>query len=102
MGPTEGQSTSTRIAFFALGEPKSFLEAERAALEANGSELLVDRIRYTEREGVMIPIGSIIRWLFQGFPDVDIPIWVREIWSVQGVGVRYIGPRPPPADEGDS
>lgn len=95
VGPTEGQSTRTRIAFFTFGAPKSFLEAEQAALEANGSELLIDRIRYTEREGVVIPLGAFLRWFFPSFPDLDMPLWVEEIWRVQGVGARYVGPRAP-------
>lgn len=58
--PTQG--TSSVVVFFGIkfGTP-SYLEAETAALERQGSDILLDRIRYSGEEGLAIPFfGTVI------------------------------------------
>ena len=81
-----------RVLGLGFGPPKSFQDAELDALARNDSELLLDRVRYTGRTGVVIPIGTLMQLFFASFPEVDVPIFTREIWSVYGLGARY---RPP-------
>jgi len=92
LGPVEGTSTRRRVLFVSFGPPKSFLQAELDALKTVDGEILMDRVRYTGREGVVVPFGSLIRMFFAGFPDTDIPIYVKEIWYVQGIAAKYTGP----------
>jgi hypothetical protein len=63
-------------------------------------EILLDRVHYTGKQGFIVPIGSLIRVFFEGFPDTDIPIYVKEIWYVQGIAAKYTGPRPGGAKAG--
>ncbi len=100
LGPVEGTSTRRRVFFLSFGPSKSFLQAELDALEKVDGDILVDRVRYTGKEGVIVPFGSLIRIFFQGFPDTDIPIYVKEIWYVQGIAAKYKGPRPGAAKAG--
>jgi hypothetical protein len=86
-------STRRRVLFLSFGPPKSFLEAELDALKKVDGEILLDRVRYTGRTGVVVPIGSLIRMFFEGFPDVDMPVWVTEIWYVEGIAAKYRGPQ---------
>jgi hypothetical protein len=92
LGPVEGMSTRRRLLFLSFGPPKSFLQAEQEALKTVDGEILLDRVRYTGKKGVIVPIGSLIRVFFEGFPDVDMPIWVTEIWYVEGIAAKYKGP----------
>ncbi len=92
-GPTEGKSTRWRFLFFPFGEPKSFLDAEREALARTNSDILIDRVRYTGMEGVLLPLGEILSWFVPELPDFDVPIAVRETWYVGGVGATFRDPR---------
>jgi hypothetical protein len=99
-GPVEGTSTRRRAFFLSFGPPKSFLQAELDALKTVDGEILLDRVRYTGMQGFIVPIGSLIRMFFEGFPDVDLPVWVTEIWYVQGIAGEYRGPKPGGAKAG--
>lgn len=86
-----GAMASTRrfqIFFFGFGKRNSFLEAERLAIEASGSDLLVGRIRLKQFEGLLIP-GM---WLAAvGVPNAtDIPIVGFEVYTVAGTGIRMV------------
>jgi len=100
LGPVEGTSTRRRVLFLSFGPSKSFLQAELDALKTVDGDILVDRVRYTGKQGFIVPIGSLIQVFFEGFPDIDIPVWVTEIWYVQGIAAKYKGPRPGAAKAG--
>jgi len=91
-GGTSASTRRFRILFFGFGRRNSFLEAERQAIEAKGSELLVNRIRLRHFEGFLIPT----LWLQElGFEDVqDLPIIGWEIYTVAGTGVRLVPESP--------
>ena len=91
-GPTEGRSSRHRVLFIPFGEPKSFLRAERLALEKTDSDILVDRVRYTGTEGLLVPVGEILSWFLPGTPDFNIPLFVKETWYVGGVGAKFRDP----------
>ena len=86
-----GAMASTRrfqILFFGFGKRNSFLEAEREAIEASGSDLLVGRIRLKQFEGILIP-GMWLEAL--GVPNAtDIPIVGFEVYTIAGTGIRVI------------
>lgn len=86
-----GAMASTRrfqILFFGFGKRNSFLEAERQAIEASGSDLLVGRIRLKQFEGLLIP-GMWLEAL--GVPNAtDIPIVGFEVYTIAGTGIRVI------------
>ena len=58
-GPTQGSDSAFVLMGFAF-EPDSFLQAEQAALVTNGSDVLVDRVRYTGAEGLIFPLGDFV------------------------------------------
>ena len=75
-GPTRGSTKRFQILFFQFGQENSFLRAERAALEANGSTVLISRLRLRNFEGLVIPTS----WFaVLGMPFSDLPIigWER-------------------------
>ena len=89
-----GTMASTRrfhILFMGFGKRNSFLEAERLAIEAKDSDLLVSRVRLKHFEGFLIPS----LWLQAlGFPGAtDVPIVGFEIYTVAGTGVRLVPER---------
>jgi hypothetical protein len=86
-----GAMASTKrfhILFFGFGKKNSFLEAERQAIESNGSELLVNRLRLKHFEGFLIP-GLWLQALgVEGATDIPIIGW--EIYTVAGTGIRLV------------
>ena len=83
LGPTEGRSTRIRmLGWITLGPPKSLLEAERHALDAVEATLLVDRVRYTGRDDVMLAelaAGSVIAGTFTRSGTRSAPVlWCQE------------------------
>ena len=84
-GPTRGSTRSFQIFSFQFGERNSFLEAEKQALEANHSTVLLSRVRLRTFEGFLIPS----LWLnVLGIPAKDIPIIGWEVYHVGGIGVQ--------------
>ncbi len=81
-------SASSRLTSWPRPATRSFLEAERQAIEARGSELRVNRIRLKHFEGFLI--RSL--WLQAlGVADATgIPIIGWEIYTVAGTGVRLV------------
>lgn len=74
-GPTQG-STSVPVVFFIPFGVNSYQDAEQAALRANGSDVLIDRVRYAGLEGLWIPL-------------LDIVIFGSQTWYVEGIGAKY-------------
>ena len=91
-GPTEGVSQRWRVLFISWGERKSFLEAERRALAKTDSDILIDRVRYTGYTGLVLPLGTVVGWLFPGTPAFDVPLVAQENWYAGGVGARFRDP----------
>ena len=90
----EGSSRRVRVFAIAFGEPKSFMDAQRQALDQVGGELLFDSVRYDGRRGIVIPLGQILSLFVPGVSVTDVPVVVEEIWYVQGMAARYTGRRP--------
>jgi hypothetical protein len=87
-GGTMASTKRFHILFFGFGKRNSFLEAERQAIEAKGSELLVNRLRLKHFEGFLIP-GLWLQTLgVEGATDIPIIGW--EIYTVAGTGVRLV------------
>ena len=86
-----GTMATTRrfdILFFGFGKRNSFLEAERQAIEANGSELLVNRIRLKHFEGFLIPTLWFQALGIEGAQDLPVIGW--EVYTVAGTGIRLV------------
>lgn len=96
-GTTMASSRRFHILFFRFGSWNSFLEVERQAIEASGSEVLVNRLRLKQFEGFLIP-GLWFQALgIQGATDVPILGW--EVYTVAGTGVRFVDGRQAPGSE---
>jgi hypothetical protein len=87
-GGTMASTKRFQILFFGFGKRNSFLEAERQAIEAKGSELLVNRLRLKHFEGFLIPSLWLQTFGFEGATDIPIIGW--EIYTVAGTGVRLV------------
>ncbi len=87
-GGTMASTRRFQFLFFGFGKRNSFLEAERLAIEANGSELLVNRIRLKHFEGFLIPSLWFQALGVEGAQDLPIVGW--EIYTVAGTGVRLV------------
>jgi len=86
-GPTRGETRAFQILFFQFGQTNSFLEAEKRALEANSSTILISRVRLRTFEGLQIPS----LWLNAlGIPLEDFPIIGWEVYHVGGIGVDLV------------
>lgn len=87
-GGALGSTRRFHIFFVGFGERNSFIEAERRAIEASGSEMLVSRLRLRTFEGLVIP-GLWLQALgAEGATDIPIIGW--EVYSVVGVGIRLV------------
>jgi hypothetical protein len=73
-GPTQG-SESVGCIFGITVSPNSFLEAEQAALKANNSDVLVERVRYIGTEG--LAIGSFV-------------LFGNKVYYVEGTGAKIV------------
>lgn len=92
-GGTMASTRRFQILFFGFGKRNSFLEAERKAIEAKGSELLVNRLRLKHFEGFLIPTLWLQALGVEAAQDLPIIGW--EIYTVAGTGVRLVpeGPK---------
>lgn len=84
-GPTQGTSSVTTVLGIQFGTP-SYMQAEKAALDRQGSDVLLDRVRYDGIEGVYIPIlGS-----FLGIdPQGRFLVFGKRTYYVEGVGAKF-------------
>ena len=87
-GGTMASTRRFQFLFFGFGKRNSFLEAERKAIEASGSELLVNRIRLKHFEGFLIPTLWFQALGIEGAQDLPVIGW--EIYTVAGTGVRLV------------
>jgi len=87
-GSTTGSTRRFRLLFFGFGPPNSFLRAESKAIEAGGSELLVNRMRLRHFTGFLIP-GLWLQALGAA-EAADLPVLGWEIYTVAGTGVRLV------------
>lgn len=101
-GPTQGSSSVFVLFEIPFGAP-SYHDAEQAALRANGSDVLLDRVRYAGFEGLSFPLVYLPLVVFpplwplagalaaSGFN----PAWGQFVlvgnrtWYVEGTGAKY-------------
>ncbi len=87
-GPTQGTSSVSVFLGFQLGNP-SYMQAEKAALDRQGSDVLLDRVRYDGIQGVFLPLGSLAGVDPRFNPRGIFLLFGKRTYFVEGVGAKF-------------
>ena len=90
-GPGEGKSCVQNILGIETGQP-SFLDAQQAALQTAGAEILLDEVSY---EGMENAFGFVLPSIFPPFV-VPVIIFGNHCTYIEGFGARRVAGSPPP------